>query len=285
MYPPKYARSVNNPSLWELQAGKQITMTCVPTHYGEPRGDAGEAERMRQTAGHFHLSRNLRMSAQKIAMAYTEQECMGGRSWTTIKANKRVAEAMALFLNSTYGLLIRIGYGQSTDLGRSPIQVRAIDNHPIPDFASISDAGREARRIAVDNFERLRKLPLERISLSALDDNRAEIDRVVTLMLGLDWNPETENMLAAWRRLMCLQTGGERQQLGNAGPAGPGGDCELIASAPPKHCRLLPAQPYQASGIVGKGLAELRRADKPYPGAGGIRSETHPRPGFFRDAG
>ena len=207
MYPPKYARSVNNPSLWELQAGKQVTMTCVPTHYGEPRGDAGAAERMRQTAGHFHLSRNLRMSAQKIAMAYTEQECLGGRSWTTIKADQGVAEAMALFLNSTYGMLIRIGYGQSTDLGRSPIQVRAIDNHPIPDFASASDAGKAARRIAVDNFDRLRKLPLERISLSALDANRAEIDRVVTLMLGLGWNPETENMLDAWRRLMCLQPG------------------------------------------------------------------------------
>ena len=53
----------------------------------------------------------------------------------------------------------------------------------------------------------LARLLLERISLSAIDDNRAEIDRVVTLMLGLDWNPETENMLASWRRLMCLQPG------------------------------------------------------------------------------
>ena len=68
-------------------------------------------------------------------------------------------------------------------------------------------AGREARRIALENFERLRTLPLERISLSVIDDNRAEIDRVVTLMLGLEWNPETENMLAYWRRLMCLQPG------------------------------------------------------------------------------
>ena len=182
-------------------------MTCVPTHYGEPRGDVEAARRMLRTVGHFHLSRNLRMSAQKIAFAYTEQECMGGRSWTTITAAPGVAEAMAIFLNSTYGLLIRIGYGQSTDLGRSPIQVRAIDNHPIPDFTRNSNAGRKARRIATENFERLRTLPLERISLSALDANRAEIDRVATLMLGLDWNPETENMLDSWRRLMCLQPG------------------------------------------------------------------------------
>ena len=207
MHPAGETRNRNNPSLWELQAGKQLAITCQPTHYGVPRGDAAEAQRMLQTAGRFHLSRNLRMSAQKIAMAYTEQDCMGGTGWTTIVAANGVAEAMAIFLNSTYGLLVRIGYGQSTDVGRSRIQVRAIKDHPIPDFAADSEAGREARRIAVDNFDRLRGLPLQRISLSVLDGNRAEIDRAATLMLGLPWDPGTENMLDSWRRLMCLQPG------------------------------------------------------------------------------
>ena len=82
-------------------------------------------------------------------------------------------------------MLIRIGYGQSTDLGRSPIQVKAIGGHPIPDFAADADAAKTARRIAAANFDRLRSLPLKRISLSALDPNRAEIDRVVTQTLGL----------------------------------------------------------------------------------------------------
>ena len=167
MHPAEEAKSVDNPSLWALYEGKQVTMTCAPTHYGKPRGDVAEAERMRKTAGHFHLSRNLRMSAQKIAMAYTEQACMGGRSWTTMTAAAGVAEAMTLFLNSVYGLLIRVGYGQSTDLGRAPIQVRAIDDHPMPDFAGDSAAGRRAREIAVAEFGRLRRLKLDRISLCA----------------------------------------------------------------------------------------------------------------------
>ena len=223
MRPAPEAQNRQNPSLWELQANEQVTMTCVPTHYGEPRGNAAEAQRMLDTAGRFHLSRNLRMSAQKIAVAYTEQDCMGGRSWTTIYADSGVAEAVAIFLNSTYGMLIRIGYGQSTDLGRSPIQVRAIAGHPLPDFASASDAGRRAREIAVAEFDRLRELPLERISLSALDGNRAEIDRVATLLLGLPWRPDTEGMLASWRRLLCLQPGvnaNNRQTLGKLAAAG-----------------------------------------------------------------
>ena len=205
MHPAAEATDRFNPSLWEIQAQHQTRMTCVPTHYGTPRSEPEEAARMLKTAGHLHLSRNLSMGSQKIAVAYTEDECMGGVSWTTLTADPGVAEAIALFLNSSYGLLVRVGYGQTTHVGRSRIQVQAIDDHPIPDFASPGLSGRAARKIALQEFDRLRNLPLERISLSAIDDNRAEIDRVVTLMLGLPWNMDTENMLAVWRKLMCLQ--------------------------------------------------------------------------------
>ena len=195
----------SNPSLWNVQAGKQVSITCQPTHYGEPRSTPAEAEDMLKSAGNFHLSRGLRMSAQKIAVAYTETACMGGRSWNTIKAEDGVIKAVTLFLNSTYGILIRAGYGQSSDLGRSPIQVNAIDDHPIPDFAGKTPAAVEARQLALDNFDRLRGLRLERMALAAIDPNRAELDRVVTLMLGLPWDVGMENMLANWRKLMCLQ--------------------------------------------------------------------------------
>ena len=86
------------------------------------------------------------------------------------------------------------------------MQIRAIGGHPIPDFAADTDAAKTARRIAAANFDRLRTLPLKRISLSALDPNRAEIDRIVTQMLGLPHDANAESMLSAWRKLMCLQS-------------------------------------------------------------------------------
>ena len=205
MRPEKEAFNRTNPSIWSVDAKTQFAITCEPTHYGEPIGDADGAARMLNTSGHFHISRNLRMSSQSIAMCYTERECMGGSSWTTIKATDDVSKAIALFLNSVYGLLIRIGYGQSTMLGRSRLQIRAIGGHPIPDFAADADAAKTARRIAAANFDRLRNLPLKRISLSALDPNRAEIDRIVTQMLGLPHDANAESMLSSWRKLMCLQ--------------------------------------------------------------------------------
>ena len=203
----KDAPSRNNPSMWEADADSQVNITCTPTHYGVPHGGEKAVTRIRNTAGNFHLCRTFRMSAQKIAVCYTETDCIGGRAWTTLKAADGIAEAIALFLNSTYGIIVRTGYGEATDLGRSTMGVTAVDGHPIPDFASGGEAGEGARRIALEHFERLRGLPLKRISLSALDPNRAEIDRVVTLMLGLEWGLETEDMLASWRRLMCLQPG------------------------------------------------------------------------------
>ena len=199
------AKYRNNPSMWAVDEDSQLAITCEPTHYGEPRGDVDAVKRILNTAGHFHLSRNLRQSAQKIAVCYTPTVSIGGRAWTTIDAEPDVIKAITLFLNSTYGLIVRTGYGEATDLGRSTMGVKAIDDHPIPDFAADTDAAKTARRIAAANFDRLRTLPLKRISLSALDPNRAEIDRTVTQMLGLPHDANAESMLTAWRKLMCLQ--------------------------------------------------------------------------------
>ena len=199
------AKSRKNPSMWAVNEDTQVTITCDPTHYGEPRDDVNAVKRILQTAGHFHISRNFRQSAQKIAVCYTEKKCMGGRAWTTLNADDDVIKAITLFLNSAYGIIIRVGHGETTDLGRSTMGVTAVESHPIPDFAADTDAAKHARALAAANFDRLRTLPLKRISLSALDPNRAKIDRVVTEMLGLPLTSDTEAMLSQWRRLMCLQ--------------------------------------------------------------------------------
>ena len=131
---------------------------------------------------------------------------MGSSSYTTLYTkNPAVIKAITLFLNSTYGLLIRIGYGQTTMPGRMRIQVKAIDDHPIPDFSVDTPEALTARQIAENKFERLRQIKLDRIALAAIDKNRKEIDQVVTEMLGVPWNISTENMLDNWRRLMCQQ--------------------------------------------------------------------------------
>ncbi len=195
-----------NPFLWEIDADCQTSMTCTPTHYGVPRDDAVKAKRMLATAGRFQFNRNFRQDSQRIAMAYTEENCMGGRAWTTLSNfEPGVGEATTLFLNSTFGMIVRIGYGQFSGQGGSVLGVGAIGGHPVPDFKIESDASKNARKIAINHFDKLRMLELERVSWSALDANRAKVDEVVSEMLGLEWNLETEGMLASWRNLMCQQ--------------------------------------------------------------------------------
>ena len=192
--------------LWEIDSETQTKITCVPTHVGEPRADADKAKNMTATAGHFQFNRNFRQDSQRIAMAYTEEMSMGGRAWTTVSGfDPGVGEATTIFMNSTFGMIIRIGYGQFSGQGGAVFGVGAIGGHPVPDFAIDSDAGEKARELAIDNFDKLRMLDFERVSWSALDANRAKIDEVVLQMLGLDWNLETEGMLASWRNLMCQQ--------------------------------------------------------------------------------
>ena len=204
MHKAKNTHTRINPSLYSADADKQITITCQPTHYGTPRESEDKVLTVLQTAGHFHLSQNLRMSSQKIIMAHTETKCLGGTAWITINADQGVAEAINLFLNSVYGIILRTGHGIITHQGRSRIFVETTRKHPIPDFASKTEAGQKARNIALANFEEMRKLRLERISLSAIDHNRAAIDKVVTQMLGIPWNMETDNMLAYWRKIVSL---------------------------------------------------------------------------------
>ena len=194
---PKF-QAQSNAFMWSADQKAQTMITCVPTNHGIPRAGKNVTD-MLKTANNFHISRNLRLSSQSIAVAYTEQAVMGGRAWNTLRIDPDLGKAITIFLNSTYGLLMRVGYAQITDPGRAPIQVRALSGHPLPKF----DAN--ALKIASEEFERLRKLKLNRVSLSVLDDNRAEMDRVATRMLGIKLSPTMEKVLHEWRKLMCQQ--------------------------------------------------------------------------------
>ena len=177
----------SNAFMWGADNKAQTMITVTPTHYGVPR-EPDKVPAMLQTAGHFHISRDLRLNSQSIAGAYTEQAVMGGRAWNTFQADSDLGKAITIFLNSTYGLLIRIGYAQITDPGRATMQIGAIAGFPIPEF----DAA--ARQLATDEFDRLRKLELKIIALNVLDNNRAEIDRVATQMLGIKLSSTVEKM-------------------------------------------------------------------------------------------
>ena len=64
-------------------------------------------------------------------------------------------------------------------------------------YSSIAYTKQVSEHLSIANRGNLRRI--------AIDPNRAQIDRVVTEMLGLSLTANTEAMLSEWRRLMCLQ--------------------------------------------------------------------------------
>lgn len=195
------------PSLWIADSLTQDSMTCEPTHYCTSKGDAEKAAEVLESVSRFHISADLRVSSQAIAAAYTEEKALGGSGWISMITDlEGLGEAVTLFLNSTLGLIPRIVYGQSAHVGRARFGIRGAANLPVPEFNQDSETGRHARRVALATFEELRLLRLNRISLSAIDDNRIAVDRVVSEMLGIELDRTNMAMVDAWRRMMCSQT-------------------------------------------------------------------------------
>jgi hypothetical protein len=144
----------------------------------------------------------------------TSEPMMGGRSWTSLSHHDAsVRKAIAIWLNSILGMLIRLGYAQTTQPGRTTFGVKAMPDFPIPNFAEDSEAGEWARLVAEDQFDRLAELELQPAAYAWRDVNRHEIDWVVLDMLGID-SPGSRSAIAQIRELWCREPsvhGGNRK--------------------------------------------------------------------------
>ena len=131
---------------------------------------------------------------------------MGGRAWTALRCDdERVKKALAIWLNSTLGNLLRTCYAQTTQPGRATMQVKALAGFPVPDFADETPAAERARSVAQERFDELAQLDLEPLSYAFRDDNRKRIDAVVLDMLGLGGDADAERVLDRLREVWCRE--------------------------------------------------------------------------------
>lgn len=195
------------PSLWAVDAQTQKRISIPPTHRGVPAVE--DEDVLREMIAHksdLFISRNLGMVSQALAAARTLEPAMGGSTWTALESDDEgVKAALALWFNSTLGLMVRIAYGQTTQPGRSRMQVRALAGLPVPDFAADSGAGERARSIARRRFDALSVVELQPVSYAFQDERRAEIDDAALAMLGLADERGARGALAELRRLWCKE--------------------------------------------------------------------------------
>ena len=135
------------PALWAASM-TQKRIAVAPTHAGFPLPGKQDEESMRpmlERRSDLFISRNLRMTSQTLAAARTTEPMMGGSSWVALLSDDEgVKAALAVWINSTIGAMMRTAYAQITQPGRATMQVRAIRTSPCP--TSRSGARRGSRR-------------------------------------------------------------------------------------------------------------------------------------------
>ncbi|MCY4414829.1 MAG: hypothetical protein OXE87_00735 [Chloroflexi bacterium] len=195
------------PALWSANSRTQKRLLVSPTHDGEPATD--DEDSLRQMLGQrsdLFISRTLRMTSQSLAAARTQEFAMGGRAWTTLQTNDdALKSALAIWFNSTLGLMLRTCYAQTTQPGRATMGVGAIAGFPVPNFAAQSPAGELARTTAQSRNTELLELDLQPISYAFRDVDRHRIDQIVLEMVGLGENQQAMAAVNTLRDQWCLE--------------------------------------------------------------------------------
>ena len=184
------------PALWNHDANRETRMVCEPDWQLEVKqGMEVKAAERWATASRAHISRGFRFNSQQLSIAFTERETMGGRGWPSVQFNiPRLDYSLAVWGNSTLGLLSYWWHSTRPQDGRGDITVLTAATIPVLDFRALSDEQLAATEGIFDEFRELELLPAY---LADADANRALLDRrVVCDLLGFG-----EDVYRAVRRL------------------------------------------------------------------------------------
>ena len=203
------------PSLWNHNAKNETRVICDPDSQLRVRpGMESEAATVWTTASRIHLNREFTFGAQALAIAFTEQESAGGRVWPNISFDdSRFDYALAVWGNSTLGLLCYWWHSTRQQSSKATITIRSAESLPILDLRALSDA---QLATAKDIFEEFREKELKPAYIADADPNRALLDkRVVCDLLGFgrDTYETVRRLSAKWSAEPSVH-GGKRRARG-----------------------------------------------------------------------
>ena len=188
--------------IWEMRAGipalwrhKGVRNTSLETRADsrlERRADRarGDQDRMLTRRAHLQLARELGMAPQRVAAVMTDVPMLGVRSWISVILREPTPgkdEALCLWLNSSFGLLLRVVHGSRPYLGRSAVPHELARTMPVLDVNRLSTHQLAA---ATAVYTDLKNRELQGFTALATDPVRRELnDRLCREVLGID--PET----------------------------------------------------------------------------------------------
>ena len=191
--------SAATPSEWKLRAGvpalwhhKAVRNTCLAASADallERRADRSRSDQdeMLARSGCLHLAADLGMAPQRVAAVTTDNPMLGVSSWISVVARNPQPgknEALCLWLNSTFGLLLRVMHGNRPYLGRSRVPHELARTMPVLDVDRLSP---DQLAAATAVYADLKHRELQGFSALAEDPVRLELnERLCQEVLGID---------------------------------------------------------------------------------------------------
>ena len=129
------------PALWNHDAIQETRMVCLPDSQLKVRpGMEEKAAAVWVTASHSHINRDFRFNSQPLAVAFTDQESIGGIAWPNVEfSDSRLDFAFSVWGNSTLGLLAYWWHANRQQSGRGRTTIRAVESLSVLDFRALSD--------------------------------------------------------------------------------------------------------------------------------------------------
>ena len=172
------------PALWNHNASKEKRIVCEPDSQLLVRQDMEEKAAVQwTTVSRSHINLEFTFGSQPLAVAFTERKTIGGRVWpNVIFDDERYDYALAVWSNSTLGLLMHWWHSSRQQSSKAGMTIRTAETLPILDLRALTDAQLTTAR---EIFEDFRERELAPAYQTDADENRALLDRrVVCEMLG-----------------------------------------------------------------------------------------------------
>ena len=190
------------PMLWAHHAQQQHRLVTDPDREGRVRpGSDTRAIDVWETATRLHFNRDFRLNSQSLAACLTPERSIGGTAWPNfrVEGDSRREEALALWANTTLGLIAFWWVGTRQHQGRVRLTISNLPSLPALDVRTLTES---QLRLALRLFTEFAARDLLPANEAYRDETRQDLDRAVLCeLLGL---PESIlEPLALLRRQWC----------------------------------------------------------------------------------
>ena len=178
------------PALWSLDSSVHQSMSSEPNAWLAPKSGQDHQPVWSQ-AGTLQITRDVRYNAQPIMAVHTDVRTLGVRAWHTLSVHEddpvirfRLEIALALWCNSTLGMLLHADHSNSAQEGRGQGNKGMLESLTTLDVRKLEAWQLDEAQAIWRDFRDRKFQPFYEC---AIDSVRIELDeRIVRDMLGLD---------------------------------------------------------------------------------------------------